>query len=75
VLVSVQSPASLRTSIPVNLVHYKYFIIKSEYTFEVGGKEKGFNQISGVEKSFVVADDIKTGFGNKIPLWLFGFFY
>jgi hypothetical protein len=33
----------------------------------------GFNQISEVEKSFVVADEINTGFQNKIPLWLFGF--
>ena len=51
------------------------FIVKSEYTFEIGGKGKGFNQISRVEKSFVVADDIETGFQNKIPLWLFGFLY
>ena len=51
------------------------FIVKSDYTFEIGGKGKGFNQISGVEKSFVVADDIETGFQNKIPLWLFGFLY
>jgi uncharacterized protein len=50
-------------------------IVKSEYTFEIGGKGKGFNQISGVEKSFVVADNIETGFQNKIPLWLFGFLY
>ena len=51
------------------------FIVKSEYTFEIGRKGKGFNQISKVEKSFVVADDIETGFQNKIPLWLFGFLY
>ena len=51
------------------------FIVKSEYTFEIGGKGKRFNQISGVEKSFMVADDIETGFQNKIPLWLFGFLY
>jgi len=51
------------------------FIVKSQYTFEIGGKGKGFAQISGVEKSFVVADDIETGFQNKIPLWLFGFLY
>jgi hypothetical protein len=25
--------------------------------------------------SFVAADDIEIGFGNKIPLWLFGFLY
>ncbi len=51
------------------------FIGKSEYPFETGGKGKGVRQISGIEKRFVVADDIETGFGNKIPLWLFGFFY
>ncbi|MEI7787841.1 MAG: AAA family ATPase [Chlorobiaceae bacterium] len=51
------------------------FIVKSEYTFEIGGKGKRFNKISGVEKSFMVADDIETGFQNKIPLWLFGFLY
>ncbi len=25
--------------------------------------------------SFVVNDGVETGFGNKIPLWLFGFLY
>ena len=25
--------------------------------------------------NFIEADDIETGFGNKIPLWLFGFLY
>lgn len=25
--------------------------------------------------SFIAADEIETGFGNKIPLWLFGFLY
>lgn len=45
------------------------------YTFEVGGKKKGFKQVSGVADAFVVADDIEAGFKNKIPLWLFGFLY
>ncbi len=45
------------------------------YTFEIGGKGKGFRQISGVENSFVVADDIEVGLKNKIPLWMFGFMY
>jgi hypothetical protein len=34
---------------------------------------KWFRQSSEVDKSFVVADDIETGFQNKIPLLLFGF--
>ena len=51
------------------------FFIDGQYTFELGGKNKGFKQIKDVENSFVVADDIEIGFGAKIPLWLFGFLY
>ena len=28
-----------------------------------------------IPNSFVVSDDLETGFGNKIPLWLFGLLY
>ena len=45
------------------------------YTFEIGGKKKPFDQIKDILNSFVVADDIETGHGNKIPLWLFGMLY
>lgn len=51
------------------------FIIDSRYLFEIGGKGKGFAQIRDIPDSFVVADDVEFGFGNKIPLWLFGFLY
>jgi len=51
------------------------FIIDEKYTVEIGGKNKSFKQIKDIENSFVVADDIEVGFGNKIPLWLFGFLY
>jgi len=51
------------------------FIVKGTYTFEIGGKGKGFKQISGVENAYVVADDIEVGFKNKLPLWVFGFMY
>ena len=51
------------------------FLIDEIYTFEVGGKNKDFKQIANIQNSFVVADDIEIGFGNKIPLWLFGFLY
>ncbi len=51
------------------------FYINSKYTFEVGGKSKGFKQIADVGNSFVVADNMEIGYGNKIPLWLFGFMY
>jgi predicted AAA+ superfamily ATPase len=51
------------------------FLVDGKYTFEIGGKNKSFKQIKDVEHSFVVSDDIEVGFGNKIPLWLFGFLY
>lgn len=51
------------------------FIVDGRYLFEIGGKGKGFAQIRNIPDSFVVADDIELGFGNKIPLWLFGFLY
>ena len=51
------------------------FLVDKSYLFEVGGKNKSFKQIKDVSNSFVVADDIEVGFGNKIPLWLFGFLY
>jgi predicted AAA+ superfamily ATPase len=51
------------------------FSVDEIYIFEVGGKNKGFKQIKNIEKSFVIADNIEIGFGNKVPLWLFGFLY
>jgi len=57
------------------LSQYGDFKVLNTYTVEVGGKNKSFKQIENIENSFVVADDIESGFGNKIPLWLFGFLY
>ena len=50
-------------------------MVDEKYVVEIGGRNKGFSQIKDVPESFVVADDIEVGFGNKIPLWLFGFLY
>lgn len=51
------------------------FLLDRTYLFEVGGKGKGFSQIADKPNSFVIADDIETGIGNKIPMWLLGFLY
>ena len=51
------------------------FFVDGKWTFEVGGRGKGFSQIADIPDSYVVNDDIEVGFGNKIPLWLFGFLY
>ncbi|MFV0554211.1 MAG: ATP-binding protein [Mangrovibacterium sp.] len=44
-------------------------------TFEIGGKNKGQQQIKNVQQGFVVKDDIERGFMNIIPLWQFGLMY
>ena len=46
-----------------------------DLTFEVGGSNKGQRQIREVTNGFVVKDDITTGMGNIIPLWMFGLLY
>ena len=50
-------------------------LIDGKWLIEIGGKNKGFDQIAGIPGSFVAADGIEIGRGNKIPLWLFGFLY
>jgi predicted AAA+ superfamily ATPase len=51
------------------------FIIDDQFTFEVGGANKTFQQIADIEDSFLAVDEIPLGINNKIPLWLFGFMY
>jgi len=51
------------------------FIIDEKYTIEVGGKGKTFKQIKDMTNSYVVADELEIGNGNKIPLYLFGFLH
>ena len=51
------------------------FLVNNEFLFEIGGKSKTKAQIKDQDKAYVVADDIEIGFGNKIPIWLFGFLY
>ncbi len=51
------------------------FLVDETVTFEIGGKNKSFEQIKELENAFVVSDDIEIGFESRIPLWLFGFLY
>ena len=41
------------------------FLVNGKYLFEVGGESKEFDQIAGIE----------TGYGARIPLWMFGLLY
>lgn len=51
------------------------FKVDGKWTFEVGGEKKSFAQIADVPNSFVLADDIESPRGNKLPLWMMGFLY
>jgi len=59
-------------------VHYSEssdFLVDKIYTFEIGGKNKGDKQLGGNPNGYVASDNLEYGFGNHIPLWLFGFLY
>jgi hypothetical protein len=51
------------------------FTVDGVFSFEIGGKNKGHEQIIGLQNAFLILDNIEYGYDNKIPLWLFGFLY
>jgi len=74
---------NIRESFFLNQLRVKYDVIVSpvadfkidDFTFEVGGKNKGLKQIQGINKAYIVKDDIELGYLNTIPLWQFGLAY
>lgn len=59
----------------ITMAEHGDFLVDNRFTFEVGGASKTRKQLNDIPDSFVVSDDIETGYGNKIPLWLFGMMY
>lgn len=51
------------------------FIIDQKYRFEVGGKSKNEKQIKDLPNSYLAIDGVHSGFGKRIPLYLFGLLY
>lgn len=51
------------------------FLACGKYLFEVGGSGKSFEQIKDLPDSYLAVDDTEVGYGNRIPLWMFGFLY
>jgi len=51
------------------------FLVSEKYRIEIGGKNKTKKQVSGLNNAYTVLDNIEFGYGNQIPLWLFGFTY
>ena len=59
----------------VTYPHHGDFLVDDSFLFEIGGKNKTFNQIKDVPDSFLAVDDTETGRKNRIPLWMFGLLY
>jgi predicted AAA+ superfamily ATPase len=51
------------------------FCVDDQYFFEVGGKNKGHEQIVGLQNAYLALDNIEYGHHNIIPLWMFGLLY
>lgn len=51
------------------------FLIDDRCVVEVGGKGKNDKQIRTEQEAYLAIDDIKIGFGKRIPLFLFGLLY
>lgn len=51
------------------------FLVDGEITIEVGGKNKGQEQLAGKPNAYLALDDLPVGSMQRIPLWLFGFLY
>jgi len=51
------------------------FLVNDQWIIEIGGKNKNDHQIREEQNAYLVLDDMKIGFGKKIPLYLFGFLY
>lgn len=46
-----------------------------QISFEVGGRNKGRQQLADADNGYLVIDDMEIGTAHRIPLWLFGFLY
>lgn len=51
------------------------FLIDGKTVIEVGGSSKKTKQIKALNDAFLAVDDIEIGFGQRIPLYLFGLLY
>ena len=51
------------------------FLVNDKYLFEVGGEGKSFEQIADIPNSYLAIDGIESGYGARVPLWMFGLLY
>ena len=53
----------------------KVSIVNDFLSFEVGGRDKSFEQIADLPHSYILADGIEHPIGKKLPLWIVGLLY
>lgn len=51
------------------------FELENQLVLEVGGKNKGTEQITGLPNAYLLADNLDYAVGRKIPIWLIGLLY
>jgi predicted AAA+ superfamily ATPase len=51
------------------------FLVDGRFIFEVGGRNKGDEQIRGKANAYLALDGTGTGYGERVPLWMFGMIY
>lgn len=81
---SVVNEGTLRETFFLNQLSQNYdvnapsrgdFMIDGKCLFEVGGKNKTFEQVKDVADSYLAVDGVEIGSGRRIPLWMFGLLY
>jgi len=51
------------------------FKVDGKIIFEVGGRDKSFEQIANIKDSYILADSMEHPIGKKLPLWIVGLLY
>lgn len=51
------------------------FQLPNGTVLEVGGKNKGAEQITGLPDAYLLADNLDFAVGRKVPIWLIGLLY
>lgn len=65
----------ISTELQIKMHDQGDFMIGQRYIVEVGGRGKNNKQIKSLNNAFLAIDGIAIGFGNRIPLYLFGLMY
>lgn len=63
----------LPPELPVRAANKGDFLLDERFIIEVGGRNKDRSQLRGTAEAWLALDDLPSGSGRRVPLWLFGF--